>query len=125
VIGDGSVSGGAQRLGQRLRPGAGAALDDPGPAPAGGGEGEDLVARPVLRGEGEADVRPVEAAQDDARGPPGKGRATSSSRVSGSAVAVKAASGTPGAARTSAVSPSVLPEVIAPASTPSARSALT
>jgi hypothetical protein len=55
----------AQRLGQRLGLGAGAAIDDAGLAPAGGGVAEDLLARLVLDLEGEAQVRPVEAAQED------------------------------------------------------------
>jgi hypothetical protein len=55
----------AKRLGQRLGLGAGAAIDDAGLTPAGGGVAEDLLARLVLDLEGEAQVRAVEAAQED------------------------------------------------------------
>ena len=63
VIMAGGVALVAQRLGQGFGLGAGAAIDDAGLAAAGGGKGEDLLARVVLGGEGKVDIGPVKAVQ--------------------------------------------------------------
>ncbi len=58
-----------ERTGQRLGLGAGAAIDDPGLAPAGGGEGQDLAPGRVFRLEGEGEVGAVEPVQEGLRLP--------------------------------------------------------
>jgi hypothetical protein len=67
VVGHRGVAGLGQRLGQRLGPGAGGAVDDAGAAAAAVDEIHQLLARAVLGLEGEAQVRAVEAAQEGAR----------------------------------------------------------
>ena len=72
MIGGRGQPGIVQCLGQRLGLGAGAAIDDARlPAP-GGGEIQNLAARPILGLKGQMDVRAVEPAQKALRLCPGK-----------------------------------------------------
>ena len=67
VIGQGGDARVAERLGQHLRLVAGRGVDDPRPSLPRGDEVQQLPTRPVLGGEGEVDVRAVEAVDEGAR----------------------------------------------------------
>ena len=67
MVGERRVSGLAERRGEALGAGAARAVDDARLTAPGGDAVEDLPARIVLGREGEREVRPVEAAQEDLR----------------------------------------------------------
>ena len=67
MIGECGDAGGLQRLGQLLDLAARGAVDDAALGRVVAHEGQDLARRALLRLEGEPEVRPVEAAHEDAR----------------------------------------------------------